>query len=249
MSEHDALLPLSDSQRESLEEATTAYQAGLTRDAAVYLAGRGIDPATAARFRLGVVTSPHAGHEKFRGFLAIPYLGHDGRVLSLRFRCMEQHEHRDHFHGKYMSVAGEPIRIYNVGAVHQAYDAIAIAEGELDAVILNMVGIPAVGIPGAVNWRPHYRKVFAGFNKVWVFGDPDEAGGELVNKITRSLRQARPVKLTAGDVTDTYVAGGAEALLALIEEKKVARLIVLLMAAFMWAVVVAPLFFDPPRLP
>lgn len=155
-----------------------------------------------------------------RGFLSIPYLGHDGRVLSVRFRCMEDHDHRAAFHGKYMGMADEPVRIFNVRAVHEATDTIAIAEGELDAVILNQLGIPAVGIPGAVSWKPHYRKVFAGFNKVWVFGDPDEAGGELVNKITRQLRQARPVRLTAGDVTDTYLAGGADALLSLIEEKK-----------------------------
>ena len=48
----------------------------------------------------------------------------------------------------------------------------------------------------------------------------DEAGAEMVNTITRSLRQARGVRLRDGDVTDTYLQGGAEALHALIRKEE-----------------------------
>jgi 5S rRNA maturation endonuclease (ribonuclease M5) len=52
---------------------------------------------------------------------------------------------------------------------------------------------------------------------VHVWGDPDQAGAELVNRICRALPAARGVRLTDGDVTETYLAGGADALLALID--------------------------------
>lgn len=221
MSEPDRLQPLSDSQREMLEEATAAYAGTVLGPGLAWLDARGIDPATAVDFRLGYVSQPLPGHERYVNHIAIPYLGHDGRVLSMRFRCARGDDCKAEKHAKYMSMPGDPARIYNVRALHTAGAEIAISEGEFDAVILNKVGIPAVGFPGATSWRPHHRKVFAGFDRVWIFGDPDEAGGELVNKITRSLPQARALRLAA-DVTDTYVAQGADALLSLVTERKVA---------------------------
>lgn len=212
MSEHEPLQPLSASQRETLEEAVSSYQAALTADAVRYLVGRGLDKTAVLTNRVGVVADPFPGHERFRGFLSIPYLDKDGKVLSLRFRCMQEHNHRDHAHGKYMSLPGEPPRVYNVGAIHRAGDEIAVAEGEFDAMILNMIGLPAIAIPGAQGWRPHHRRMLAGFSRVWVFGDPDDAGADFTNKVCRSLRSAKGVRLRNGDVTDVYLSQGAGAL-------------------------------------
>ncbi|AWY07606.1 DNA primase [Streptomyces phage Yosif] len=217
--EHEPLQPLSSSQREALEEAVTAYQGAVTAEAAKYLVGRGIGREEAATFRLGVVSDPFPGHERFRGFLAIPYLDRNGKPLSLRFRCLQEHNHRDFFHGKYMSITDEPPRTYNIRAVHEALDTIHIAEGELDAMILNKVGLPAIAIPGAQGWLGRHRRMLAGFNRAYVWGDPDDAGSDFINKVSRSLRSAKGVRLRNGDVTDTYLAGGAEALYALINEE------------------------------
>jgi DNA primase len=134
----------------------------------------------------------------------------------MRFRCIEAHEHREHGHGKYMSIAGEPARVYNVRAIHQAGDDIHVCEGEFDAQVLTVVGLPAVAIPGANGWRNHHRRMLAGFSRVWVWGDPDDAGAAFTTKVCRSLRTGKGVRLRAGDVTDTYLAGGAQALHALI---------------------------------
>ncbi|MEU7905908.1 toprim domain-containing protein [Actinoplanes sp. NPDC049118] len=195
-----------------MEEATASYQAAVTADAARYLLARGIDRETAATFRLGVAADPAPGHAKFAGFLAIPYLGPERQPLSLRFRCLQAHDHRDYGHGKYMAVTDEPGRLFNVAAIARADDEIHLCEGELDAIILNRVGLPAVAVSGSNAWRAHYRRLFAGFNRVWVWADPDEAGAELANRVTRALRTAKPVRLRDGDVTETYQAGGAQAL-------------------------------------
>jgi len=197
-----------------LEAATAAYQAAVTVEAVALLAARGIEKTEALTFRLGVVAEPFPGHEKFRGFLAIPYLDQSGRPLSMRFRCIQEHNHRDFGHGKYMSLKEEPARVFNVGAIHRATRELHIAEGEFDAMILNKAGMPAIAIPGAQGWAPHHRRMVAGFNTVYVWGDPDEAGSEFIGKVTRAVRNAVGVRLTKddGDVSELYAKGSAQAL-------------------------------------
>ncbi|MFI7315501.1 toprim domain-containing protein [Streptomyces venezuelae] len=152
------------------------------------------------------------------GRLAIPYLAHDGHPLTIRFRCLEDHDHRAYRHGKYNTLKDDPPRLYGVDAIHAAGDEIHVTEGELDAITLRRLGLHAVGVPGAALWQPRHRRMLAGFSRVWVWGDPDEAGAELVTRVCRSLRSARGVRLRDGDVTETYKAGGADALLSLIDE-------------------------------
>lgn len=215
MSEPVGLQPLSPSQRELLEEATTSYQASLSGAAEEWLEGRGLGFMDRRSARLGVVTDPFPGHEKFRGFLAIPYLGRDDQPLTIRFRCLQDHDHREHFHGKYMSVAEDIPRAYNVRALHRAGDELEVTEGELDAILLESLGLNAIAIPGAQLWKPHHPRLLAGFNKVRVWADPDDAGAALTAKITHSVRQAKGVRLRDGDVTETYLAHGAAELLRL----------------------------------
>lgn len=219
MAEHEPLTPLSTSQKEMLEEAVATYQAHLTAETAAYLMARGIGRDEALAFRLGIVADPAPGHEKYRGMLAIPYLGRDGQPLTVRFRCLAEHNHRDYFHGKYNTIKDDIPRMFNIGAVHRADDEIHVTEGELDAVILNKIGLPAVAIPGANMWFGRHRRMLAGFNRVWTWADPDDAGAELTGKITRALRSAKAVRLKA-DVTDTYMAHGAEHLLSLVQKKE-----------------------------
>jgi DNA primase len=213
------LQPLSGSQMEALETAVRSYQAQLTLGAAQYLHNRGVDPRVATTFRLGSVTDPVPGHGKYRGMLAIPYLDKDGHPLTVRFRCLQKHDHRAYDHGKYNSMKDDPSRVYNISAIHTAIDEIHIAEGEFDAMILNKIGLPAVAIPGAHGWQYHHRRMLAGFSRVFVWGDPDDAGAEFVTKVVASMRTAKGVGLKTGDVTETYLQGGAEALLALINRK------------------------------
>jgi DNA primase len=211
--------PLSESQMESLETAVQSYQDQFMADAARYLLSRGVDRELATTFRLGVVTDPVPGHGRFRGMLAIPYLDKDGHPLTIRFRCLQQHDHRAAFHGKYNSMAEDPSRVFNIKAIFDAKDEIHIAEGEFDAMILTKVGLPAVAIPGAHGWQYHHRRMLAGFSRVYVWGDPDDAGAEFVTKVVASMRAAKGVGLKVGDVTETYLQGGAEALYALIKRE------------------------------
>lgn len=222
MEEQDSgLRPISASQVAAMDEAVTEYQAALSGAAGAWLGARGIDQGTAATARLGVVDSPHPGHARYRGMLCIPYLLGDGRPVQLRFRCMEQHEHRLHRHGKYNTMAGDPVRIYGVDRILNAGNEIHLAEGELDALVLRQVlGLNAIGVPGAQAWKGRHRRMLAGFQRIYLWGDPDEAGAELVQTITRSLPRTTPVRLRDHDVNDTYLEHGAEGLDALLREAR-----------------------------
>ncbi len=198
-----------------MEEAVATYQSAVSADVARYLMDRGIDREAAVTFRLGYVAEPHPGHEHVRGRLSIPYLGHDGRVLSIRFRRLDEHG------PKYMSLEGDPVRLFNVRAAHEAGDEIHACEGELDAIILNKIGLPAVAWAGANAWRGYHRRMLAGFSRIWHWGDPDQAGSELTNKVTQALPAAKPVRLRDGDVTDTFLRHGEKHLLGLVQSKDV----------------------------
>lgn len=217
MSEPKLLRPLSDSQMEALEEAVSRYQGAVTEDAAKYLHARGIGRQEALTFRLGVVADAAPGHGRFTGMLAIPYLDKEGAPLTVRFRCLEQHDHRAAFHGKYNSLKDDPSRVFNIKAIFDADDTIHITEGEFDAMVLTKIGLPAVAIPGAHGWKFHHRKMLAGFSRIYVWGDPDDAGAEFISKVTGQMHTARGVVLKAGDVTETFLAGGAAALHELVK--------------------------------
>ncbi len=198
--------PTTASQREVLTAAAWRYREALTPDVLEYLEARGLNRQAVDTSLLGVVSNPEPGHPQWGTWLSIPYQRHDGQVVGMRFRCLTsgcEHEH----HGKYMSVKGAPVRTYGISCIHDAEDVIHVCEGELDSLVLRQAGMMAIAIPGVDAWMPRHKHMLAGFSKVYVWADPDEAGLDLVNRVTRSLRQATPIRLTHGDVTETYLAG------------------------------------------
>lgn len=219
MTEQEPLVPITASQMESLAEATAQYERGLTVEAAAYLVGRGLSQETVITNRLGVVADPVPGHESFRGMISIPYLLH-GEVIGMRFRCIscpDKHER----HGKYMQPSGSRVGPYGLDSIHETGSTLHVTEGEFDRLILTQAGFKAIGFPGADTFKGFHGRMLAGFNRLWIWGDPDPAGAEFVQKITNRLPgSARGVKLRGGDVTDTYLAGGAEALYELVREEK-----------------------------
>lgn len=175
-----------------------------------YLLGRGIDLATSERFRLGYVADPITGHEQYKGRLAIPSIGPSGNVYGLRFRALDGSE------PKYLGISGQVTRLFNVRAIGEAEDIISITEGEIDAISLEVAGLHAVGVPGASAWKRHHARLFAGFSKVYVFGDGDPAGRLFVTQVCEAIRTSVPIRMQEGtDVNAVLVNEGVEAIRAL----------------------------------
>jgi DNA primase len=207
---------LSAAQKTFFEQAVTRYQSDLAADTAaqVYLKTRGLLSPEAARFRLGLVTSPLAGDEQYRGRLAIPYLTPAGPV-NIRFRCAQQHECDGH--PKYLSREGAGTNLFNVLDLKRDSPFICVAEGEIDAMSLSLAGLPAVGVPGVDTWQKHFSRCLEDFEVIFAFGDGDKAGSKFSNFLARETR-ARPIRMPNGkDCNDLYRERGAEGLRALID--------------------------------
>jgi DNA primase len=197
---------LSKSQRELLEKATESYGKNLA-EIVPYLESRGITAQTASMFRLGYVKEPEMGHEPYVGKLAIPYLTPTG-VIDIRFRSLNADNGP-----KYMSRPGATTHIYNINALGDDTDVLAICEGELDTVVATQAGFSAVGLPGANNWKSFYNRVLSDWTKVILLCDGDNAGREMAKNLSRELDNVFPVFMPEGqDVNDVYLAEGAEGL-------------------------------------
>lgn len=207
------------SQKEWLTGLADRYAEAMTPDVLSYLDARGIDRDAVHGYRLGVVSEPDPSHERFQGRLSIPYITPSG-VVHIRFRCIEDHGGQtcsDLFHGKYESPAGEETRLYNVNALHDSSDVIGVCEGELDAEVATMTGLPSVGVPGVTNWKPFYYRLFDDYDRVILLGDGDAAGREFVATLARNLPNSfrRPMP-TNHDVSSYVVENGPKEFLSYI---------------------------------
>lgn len=213
MTQHSLLRPTSASEKAALKRVTSEWSVHLT-EAVEYLAARGIEETDALTAALGLVAGdiPPA-YRRYEGMLSIPYLDKNGDPLTVRFRRLG-----DGPGPKYMGLPDDPTRMYGIANIFKADDTIGITEGEFDSLLLTKLGMPAVAIPGANNWKKHHRRMLAGFSNVYVFGDPDEAGMEFNRAVAKAIPRARVVPLRDGDVTDEFVRGGKDAVWSLIEE-------------------------------
>ena len=178
--------PLSDGQKRILEALTTRYEEGMPNSpASAYLESRSLG-SVISRLRFGVVSSPAPGHEYLAGRLVIPGIGPRGNIYSARFRCLQNHDCKESSCPKYLGMPGFGSRLYN-SADLVAGDEIHITEGELDAATLVAAGLSAVAVSGANNWKDHYRPLFAGYYRVVIWGDGDEAGRKFVALVRRKL--------------------------------------------------------------
>lgn len=194
----------SESHKSWLTELAHRYHAALTPEVRSYLADRALDPDAARGALLGLVVDPDPAHEQYRDRLSIPFMTPTG-VVTMRFRCLKDHDCHALNHGKYESVAGDTTHLYNVQALHDATVEIGIAEGELDALVATNAGLPTVGCVGASNWKGFYYRLFDDFQHVYVLGDGDAAGrkwaASLVPNIPGAVSRVQP----AGHDVSSYV--------------------------------------------
>src|SRR5699024_8749280 len=213
------LLPVTASSRKKLKAAVERYEMQISLELDDWLAGRGLEDGAVSGARLGEVDDPFPEHEAYKGWLVIPYLDKDGEPLTMRFRRPDWYGSEDR--AKYKSLPHDPARLYNIRAIHSAAGAeMHVTEGELDALILEQAGYPAVAIPGANNFKPHHARMLAGFTEIYLWPDGDKAGAELAATMSKYLRDSLIVlTLPNGeDVNSLYLKGGEAALESTVKE-------------------------------
>ncbi|MCW2843339.1 MAG: hypothetical protein JWN22_1255 [Nocardioides sp.] len=205
-------MTLAPSVRRTLQLAAETYAPNLDM-AADFLSARGITREAASSYQLGVVSNPLPGHDRFVGMLSIPYITRAG-VVALKFRALDPERTP-----KYDAPSGQHSRLYNVNALHSPGDTVAICEGELDALVMSeVVGIPAVGVPGASHWQEHWSRVFADYETILVIADHDakedgsDPGLKHAKKVVSKIAGARLVLPPAGcDLTEWVQRDGVDA--------------------------------------
>ena len=179
-----------------------------------YLEGRGISEDVARQFMLGTITEPANGHEMHEGWLSIPYITVLGHCVGFKFRRLDDGK------PKYGSPLGQKSHLYNVVDVTLDVGSIVVCEGELDTVVLSgMCNIPAVGVPGVTAWKPHFARLFNGFDTVYIVGDNDvkedgsNPGAEFSRRVASELTNGQIVQLPPGmDINEFYLAEGPDAI-------------------------------------
>jgi len=205
-------------QSKLLLEAAQRYAQAISPEVLDVLAARGISELVAAKFQLGTVYEPHNGHEMHEGWLSIPYITASGSCVGFKFRRIDDGK------PKYGSPTGQKAHLYNVCDITIDSPHIVVCEGELDAVITSgVLGIPAVGVPGVAAWKPHFPKLFNGYETIYVVGDNDikedgsNPGAEFAKRVANEVMNSVIVTLPPGmDINDYYLAHGADATRALL---------------------------------
>ena len=127
----------------------------------------------------------------------IPYFGAGGEEIAVRFRIALE---GDRFRWK----AGTKPCLYGLNRLADAQKAgmVVLVEGESDCHTLWSHGIPALGIPGAANWREERdARHLEGIDTIYVVIEPDRGGDSCPAWLSRSTIRHR-VKLISLPVKD-----------------------------------------------
>lgn len=144
--------------------------------------------------------------------LLIPYLDSSGQTVRIRYRWSLNGEKR------FSWSEGKKIIPYGIWILdkllqsckqkEELYNFVILVEGESDAQTLWHYGIPALGIPGATNWKPEWVK-YLDKCSVGAWKEPDEAGQKFIDIIARDIPELRVITSPPGrkDISDCHVSG------------------------------------------
>lgn len=127
----------------------------------------------------------------------IPYLKEDGAEGAVRFRlALEKAE--DGSDNGFRWRKGSKVLLYGLWRLGQAREAgyVVLVEGESDAQSLWYHGFPALGVPGANNWRNEWASELAGIEKVYAVIEPDHGGETLWDRLAASPLRERLYRVT-----------------------------------------------------
>jgi DNA-binding transcriptional ArsR family regulator len=110
----------------------------------------------------------------------IPYPDEEGQEVGVRFRVSLDGAE------KFKWRSGDKPGPYGLRLLEETHRAgyVVLVEGESDCHTLWFYEIPALGIPGASNWRDEWATYLDGIEKVYAVIEPDQGGDTLREKLT-----------------------------------------------------------------
>ena len=158
--------------------------------AAQWLSGRGLSDDTLAAFKIGEL------ERDGKTFAVFPYL-RDGELVNVKYRDVADKR------GMRQEKDAEPC-LYGWHLIGPKVRSVAITEGEIDAMTLHQVGVPALSVnAGAGNhqWIESDWERLERFSEILVCFDDDEAGQKGASEVVQrlGLERCRVVKFGAKD--------------------------------------------------
>lgn len=166
--------------------------------------------------------------DSLSGMITIPYRV-AGNVVQIRGRAWPYS--KEDKKPKYKTCGGNSSRLFNTDAVWNNTELV-VTEGEFDAMVIEQLGWPAVGVPGAKGWQDAWDGYVKDLRRIWLVFDRDAAGEQGAQKITaRFPGKVRRIHLSPEgfkvDPTQWVANGnGADEFATLIDEAKKAGLLV-----------------------
>jgi hypothetical protein len=146
----------------------------------------------------GLREQKHQGQPAVR----ISYRGADGSEEAVRYRiALEKSEEAD---DRFRWRTGSKARPYGLWRLEGIRNAgyVVLVEGESDAQTLWYHGIPALGIPGASNWKPEFAEHLEGVETVYAVIEPDQGGDTLRQSLAASGIRDRLYVVELGEHKD-----------------------------------------------
>lgn len=168
--------------------------------AAQWLVSRGLTDQTIADFKIGEYTRDG------KTFAVFPYL-RDGEFVNAKHRDVADKR------GMRQEAGAEPC-LFGWHLIDPRARSVAITEGEIDAMTLHQVGIPALSVnAGAGNhqWIENDWERLERFSEIFVCFDDDEAGQKGAKEVMQRLGtdRCKPVKFGAKDANQWLQDGAA----------------------------------------
>jgi hypothetical protein len=132
----------------------------------------------------------------------ISYRGVDGSEEAVRYRIAlkKSEEGDDRFRWRTDSKA----RLYGLWRLENIRKAgyVVLVEGESDAQTLWYYRIPALGLPGATNWKAEFAAKLEGIERIYVVIEPDQGGETLRETLGASGLRDRLYLVDLGEHKD-----------------------------------------------
>lgn len=148
---------------------------------------------------------------KYKGqqCVRIPYYSNKGEEIAVRYRLSLSGNGGDRFRWR----KNDKVFPYGLWLLdkNSPPDYIIMVEGESDCHTLWYLGFPAIGIPGANNWKePRDAHHLEGISTIYVIKEPDHGGEAMEKWVRESSIRDRSRFISLGDYkdpSDLYLAG------------------------------------------
>ena len=99
---------------------------------------------------------------------------------------------------KYIGVKHSRPGIFNADILASTHEVV-ICEGEIDAMLLDQCGYPAVSpTAGSATWLPEWANLFSSVRRIWIMYDNDSAGVKGSKLVWYTLRRAKIIRYPDG---------------------------------------------------